>query len=93
MAIKIVVYFVKVSVLYPRVVISSLAKQLEKSNFCHSYTSFGVWPKDHYMSLQRFTMRRMPGLAKVVHGTIVMLVFPGVVTVLWPLLRHIGLGE
>jgi hypothetical protein len=38
-------------------------------------------------------MRRMPGLAKVVHGTIVMLVFPGVVTVLWPLLRHIGLDE
>jgi hypothetical protein len=31
------------------------------------------------MPLQRFTMGRMPGLAKVVHGTIAMLRFPGVV--------------
>jgi hypothetical protein len=31
------------------------------------------------MSLQRFTMGRMPGLAKVVCGTIVMIRFPGVV--------------
>jgi hypothetical protein len=31
------------------------------------------------MSLQRFTMGRMPGLAKVVHGTIAMLRFPLVV--------------
>jgi hypothetical protein len=31
------------------------------------------------MLLQRFTMCRMPGLAKVVHGTIAMLRFPGVV--------------
>jgi hypothetical protein len=31
------------------------------------------------MSLQRFTMGRMPGLAKVVHGTIAMLMFPRVV--------------
>jgi hypothetical protein len=41
--------------MYPRVVISSLAKQLEKPPFCHSYTSYGVWPRDHYMMLQRFT--------------------------------------
>jgi hypothetical protein len=51
---------------YPQVVISSLAKRLEKPPFYHSYTSFGVWPKDHYMPLERFTMGRMPGLAKVV---------------------------
>jgi hypothetical protein len=42
--------------MYPRVVIPSLAKRLEKLPFCHSYTSFGVWPSDHYMPLQRFTM-------------------------------------
>jgi hypothetical protein len=45
------------------------------------------------MSLQRFTMGRMPGLTKVVHGTIAMLRFPGVVTVPWPLLHHVGFGE
>jgi hypothetical protein len=66
MTIMIVVHFVRVSTLYPRVVISSLAKRLEKPLFCHSYTSFGVWPRDHYIPLQRFTMGRMPGLAKVV---------------------------
>jgi hypothetical protein len=65
-AIMIVVQFAKVSTLYTQVVISSLAKRLEKPHFCHSYTSFGVWPRDHYMSLQRFTIGRMPGLAKVV---------------------------
>jgi hypothetical protein len=74
-----VVHFVKVSTLYPRVVISSLAKRLEKYPFCHSYTSFDVWPRDHYMLLQRFTMGRMPGLANVVRGTIAMLRFLGVV--------------
>jgi hypothetical protein len=31
------------------------------------------------MLLHRFTMCRMPGLAKVVHGTIAMLRFPGIV--------------
>jgi hypothetical protein len=61
----IVVHFAKVSTLYPRVVISSLAKRLEKPPFYHSYTSFGVWLRDHYMLLQRFTMGRMSGLAKV----------------------------
>jgi hypothetical protein len=74
-----VVHFIKVSVLYPRVLISSLAKRLEKPHFCHSYTSFGVWLRDHYMSLQKFTMTRMSGLAKVGHGTISMLRFLGVV--------------
>jgi hypothetical protein len=62
----IVIHFAKVSTVYPQVVISLLAKRLEKPPFCHSYTSFGVWPKDHYMPLQRFTMGRMLGLAKVV---------------------------
>jgi hypothetical protein len=75
----IVVHFAKISTLYPRVVISSLAKRLEKPPFSHSYASFGVCPIDHYMMLQRFTMDRMPSLAKLVHGTISMLRFPGVV--------------
>jgi hypothetical protein len=72
----IVVHIAKVSALYPRVLISSLAKRLEKPPFCHSYTSFGVWPRDHYMSLPRFTMRRMLGLAKVLRNTIALLTFP-----------------
>jgi hypothetical protein len=75
----IVIHFAKVSTLYPRVVISSLAKRLEKPPFCHSYTSFGVWHKNHYILLQRFTMGHMPGLDKVVRGTIAMLRFPRVV--------------
>jgi hypothetical protein len=50
-------------------------------SFCHSYTTFGVWPRDHYMLLQRFTMCHMPGLAKIVRGTIAMRRFPGVVVV------------
>jgi hypothetical protein len=74
-----VVHFAKVSTLYPPIVISSLAKRLEKPSFCHSYTSFGVWPREHYTPLQRFIMGRMSGLAKVVRGTIAMLRFPGVV--------------
>jgi hypothetical protein len=88
-----VVHFAKVSTLYLRVVISSLAKRLEKPPFCHSYTSLGVWHRDHYMSLQRFTMGRMPGLAKIVCNTIVMLRFPGVVAVPRPLLHRVSLGE
>jgi hypothetical protein len=43
-----------------------LAKRLEKPPFRHSYTSFGVWIRDHYMSLQRFTIGNMLGLAMVV---------------------------
>jgi hypothetical protein len=41
--------------MYPQVVISSLAKQLWKPPFCQDYTAFGVWPRDHYMLLQRST--------------------------------------
>jgi hypothetical protein len=93
MAIMIVIHFAKVSTLYPRVVISSLAKRLEKPPFCHSYTSFGVWPRDHYMPLQRFTMGRMPSLAKVVPTTIALLRFPRVVAEPWPLLHHVSLSE
>ncbi len=51
----IVVHFAEVSTLYPRVVISSLAKRLENHLFAILYTSFGVWPRDHYMPLQRST--------------------------------------
>jgi hypothetical protein len=79
MAVMIDVHFVNVSTLYPRIVISSLAKRLEKPPFYHSYTSSGVWHRDHYMLLQRFTMGRMPSLAKVVRGTIAMLRFSRVV--------------
>jgi hypothetical protein len=61
-----VVHFAKVSTMYPRVVISLLAKRLEKPPFCHSYTSFGAWPRDLYMLLQRFTMGHMSCLTKVV---------------------------
>jgi hypothetical protein len=70
-----VVHFAKVSALYPRVVISSLAKRLEKPPFYHSYTSFGARPRDHYMSLQMFIMGRMPDLVKVVRITIALLRF------------------
>jgi hypothetical protein len=38
-------------------------------------------------------MGHMPGLAKVSHGIIAMLRFPGVVAVPWPLLQHVGLRE
>jgi hypothetical protein len=68
--------------MYPRVVTSSLAKRLENPPFCYSYTSFDVWPRDHYMPLQRFTMCRMTSLTKVVCSTIVLLRFPRVVAVL-----------
>jgi hypothetical protein len=71
-----VVHFAKVSALYPRVVISLVAKRLEKPPFCYPYTSFGAWPRDQYMLLQRFTMGHMLGLAKVVHSTIALLRFP-----------------
>jgi hypothetical protein len=89
----IVVHFAKVSTMYPRVVISSLAKRLEKPPFYDSYTSFGIWPRDHYMSLQRFTICRMLGLAKVVCGTIALLRFLGVVAVPRPHLHHVSLSE
>jgi hypothetical protein len=75
----IVVYFAKLSILYPRVVISLLVERLENLLFAILHTVFGVWFRDHYMPLQMFTMGHMPGLAKVVRGTIAMLRFPGVV--------------
>jgi hypothetical protein len=70
-----IVHFAKVSTMYPRVVISSLAKRLEKAPFCHSYTSFCAWHRDHNMPLQRFTMGCMPSFAKVVCTTIALLRF------------------
>jgi hypothetical protein len=88
-----VVHFAKVSALYPQVVISSLAKRLEKHPFWHSYTSFVVWPRDHYMPLQEVTMGHMPSFAKVVRSTIALLRFPEVVMVPRPLLHHVSLGE
>jgi hypothetical protein len=48
----IVVHFVAVSALYPRIVISSLARRLDNLLFATLYTSFGVWPRDHYMLLK-----------------------------------------
>jgi hypothetical protein len=45
------------------------------------------------MSLQRFTIGHMLGLAKVVRGTVAMLRFPGIVIVPRPLLHLGGLGE
>jgi hypothetical protein len=88
-----VIHFAKVSAMYPQVVISLLAKRLEKPHFYHSYTSFGVWPRDHYIPLQRFTMGRMPSFAKVIRSTIALLRFPRVDAVPRPLLHHVSLGE
>jgi hypothetical protein len=51
----IVVHFAKVSALYPCIVISSLHERIENFLFTILYTSFGVWSRDHYTSLQRFT--------------------------------------
>jgi hypothetical protein len=76
----IVVHFAMINVIYRLVVILSLAKRLKKHPFCHSYTSFGACPRYHYMPLQRFTIGRMPDLAKVVRSTIAILRFPGVVS-------------
>jgi hypothetical protein len=50
-----VVHFAKVNTLYPRVVITLLAKRLENLLFAVLYTSFLVWASDHYMSLHRST--------------------------------------
>jgi hypothetical protein len=55
----IVVHSVEVSILYPRVVISSPIGRLENLIFVILYTSFGVWFRDHYMPLQRSTLERM----------------------------------
>jgi hypothetical protein len=45
------------------------------------------------MSLQRFIMGRMSGLAKVVRSTIALLRFPGVVMVQRALLHRVSLDE
>jgi hypothetical protein len=45
------------------------------------------------MSLQRFTIGCMPSFAKVVHSTIALLRFPGVVAIPRPLLHRVSLGE
>jgi hypothetical protein len=45
----------KGSAMYPWVLISSLRGRLEKPPFYHSYTSFGVCLRDHYLLLQRST--------------------------------------
>jgi hypothetical protein len=45
------------------------------------------------MSLQRFTIGRMPDLAKVVRGTISILRFNGVVHRPHPLLQRVRLDE
>jgi hypothetical protein len=45
------------------------------------------------MSLQKFTIGQIPGLAKVVHSTIALLRFLGVVVVPLPLLHCVSLGE
>jgi hypothetical protein len=52
----IVVHFAKVIILYPRVMMSSLIRRLENLFFAILYTFFGVWPRDHYMSLQMSTL-------------------------------------
>jgi hypothetical protein len=78
----------KDSVLYSWVVISSLAKRLYKPSFCHSYTSFGVWPRDHYMLLQRPT-------TEVCHALLRFFTHSGpacsaeVSRTQWPLLHHV----
>jgi hypothetical protein len=45
------------------------------------------------MSLQRFTISHMSDLAKVIHSTIVLQRFLGVVVVPWYLLYRVRLGE
>jgi hypothetical protein len=55
-AIMIVVHSVEISTLYSSIVISSLDEWLENFLFTILYTSFGVWPRDHCMSLQRSTI-------------------------------------
>jgi hypothetical protein len=51
-------------------VISPLAKRLEKPPFRHSYTSFTVWPRDHYMPLQRSTTGACHALLRIPKQTV-----------------------
>jgi hypothetical protein len=88
-----IVHIVKASALYPRVVISSLAKRLENLLFAILTPLLVYGPEITTCRLQRFTMGHMSGLAKVVCGTIAMLRFPRVVALPQPLLHHVGLSE
>jgi hypothetical protein len=45
--------------MYPCVLISSLIGRIENLLYVILYTSFGIWPRDHYMSLQRLTLVHM----------------------------------
>jgi hypothetical protein len=74
----IVVHSAEISILYPRVVISSLARRLENLHFTTIYISFGVQPRDHYMPLQMFTLGNMSHFAKVspTEAPLAMLRFP-----------------
>jgi hypothetical protein len=78
----------KSSDLYPRIVISSLVERLEKPLFCHSYTSFGVWSRDHYTSLQRSTAGVCHAFLQFFEPTalLVVLSFPAQTS----LLHHVG---
>jgi hypothetical protein len=67
LVIMIVVHSIEVSSLYPHVVISSLARQLENPLFGILHTSFGLWPRDHYIPLRRSTTGCLSDLAKVSH--------------------------
>jgi hypothetical protein len=87
-----IVHIVKASALYPRVVISSLAKRLENLLFAILTLLLVYGPEITTCRLQRFTMGHMSGLAKVVRGTIAVR-FPRVVALLQPLLHHVGLSE
>jgi hypothetical protein len=58
-AIMIVVHSAKLSTLYPCVVILLLIRRLENLLFVFLYTSYGLWPRDHCMFLQRSTLDRM----------------------------------
>jgi hypothetical protein len=49
----ILAHSIEVSTLYPHVVLLSLYVRLKNLNSVILYTSFGVWPRDHYMPLQR----------------------------------------
>jgi hypothetical protein len=62
-AIMIVVYFAKGQCLILTISDFITRWWLEKPPFCHSYTSFGVWPRDHYMPLTRVYYRSMSSFA------------------------------
>jgi hypothetical protein len=91
--IMIVVHFTKLSTMYPYKVISSLGERLETLLFIIPYISFGLWPRDHYMPLQRFTMGHMLGLVKIVCSNIVMQRFSEVVRGTTNPLAPCGLGR